>query len=535
MEIMEKETVIDSSEKLLEIELRKLSRVVEQGQSSVVITDRNGIIEYVNPRFCELSGYSKEDVIGKNPGIWKSGFHNKIFYEDLWNTILAGKNWSGEILNKRKNGELFWQSALISPLLDSKGEIINFVAIKEDITEKKRMISELIIAKEKAETTNNLKDAFIANISHEIRTPLNGIMGLTGLIRDNFAYKIGKDDEHLFEEIDKASNRIIRTFDMIVNYSRLQIGDFTVLRKKLDVPSICNNVVKEYAAEAQKKSLNLKFQNNCGDIILFADEFSINLAVSNLIDNAVKFTQSGFIDIMLNKEINGDVILSVTDSGIGMDDGYLEKIFEPYNQAQTGYGRASDGIGLGLSLVKKVLALNNATISVTSIKGAGSSFSINFSKEVHPDTEIIGNNIKPATSFPLEVTNNPVVLIVEDDKINQLTIKMFLANRYTTIITDSSDEVFGILNSNNVDIILMDISIWGKMNGLELTKVIKATQGFSHIPVIAVTAHAFEDDIQNAKEAGCDSFLAKPFSKKSLLDMIESFLSYQKMHELCDV
>jgi CheY-like chemotaxis protein len=135
------------------------------------------------------------------------------------------------------------------------------------------------------------------------------------------------------------------------------------------------------------------------------------------------------------------------------------------------------------------------------------------------DTDIMINS-----SSTSDVPINMVALLVEDDNINQLTIKKFLENRYTTIVTDSSDEVLGILKKNKVDIILMDISIWGKMNGLELTKVLKATKEFSHIPVIAVTAHAFEDDKQNALEAGCDSYLAKPFSKESLLGMMSAFV-----------
>ena len=139
------------------------------------------------------------------------------------------------------------------------------------------------------------------------------------------------------------------------------------------------------------------------------------------------------------------------------------------------------------------------------------------------DTDIMINS-SSAPDGPV----NMVALIVEDDNINQLTIKKFLENRYTTIITDSSDEVLGILLKNKVDIILMDISIWGKMNGLELTKVLKATKEFSHIPVIAVTAHAFEDDKQNALEAGCDSYLAKPFSKESLLGMMSDFVDKSK-------
>jgi CheY-like chemotaxis protein len=139
------------------------------------------------------------------------------------------------------------------------------------------------------------------------------------------------------------------------------------------------------------------------------------------------------------------------------------------------------------------------------------------------DTDIMINS-SSAPDGPV----NMVALIVEDDNINQLTIKKFLENRYTTIITDSSDEVLGILLKNKVDIILMDISIWGRMNGLELTKILKATKEFSHIPVIAVTAHAFEDDKQNALEAGCDSYLAKPFSKEALLGMMSDFVDKSK-------
>jgi CheY-like chemotaxis protein len=139
------------------------------------------------------------------------------------------------------------------------------------------------------------------------------------------------------------------------------------------------------------------------------------------------------------------------------------------------------------------------------------------------DTDIMINS-SSAPDGPV----NMVALIVEDDNINQLTIKKFLENRYTTIITDSSDEVLGILLKNKVDIILMDISIWGRMNGLELTKILKATKEFSHIPVIAVTAHAFEDDKQNALEAGCDSYLAKPFSKESLLGIMSDFVDKSK-------
>jgi PAS domain S-box-containing protein len=500
-----------------EQELLKLSRAVEQGPTSVIITNEAGDIEYVNQKFCEISGYSKEEVIGKNPRIWKSGKHDKKFYEDLWNTVLAGKNWSGEILNKKKNGQLFWQSALISPLVNNSGDITHFVAIKEDITEKKNMISELIEAKEMAESANNLKDAFIANISHEIRTPLTGILGMSSLIRETFHDNIKKENEELFVGIDLSSKRIIRTVDMILNYSRLQVGKFPVFRKKMEIAPICINLVAEFSKTAKDKSLDLSFQNNCDDANIFADEYSITLAVSNLIDNAIKYTNNGFIQVIVYKEKNEDIILDIKDTGIGIGEEYLNKIFEPYLQEQMGYGRAFEGVGLGLALVKKILYLNDAVISIKSKKDKGTTFSINFgkgTKAVEKEPGTVYNSLSPSNP------GNWVVLIVEDDALNQLTIKRFIENKYNTIITDSSDEALEILKKNKVDIILMDISIKGKKNGLEFTKDLKASKEFSHIPVVAITAHAFEEDRQNALGSGCDDFLAKPFSKKSLLAMI---------------
>ncbi|MCA1761112.1 MAG: PAS domain S-box protein, partial [Bacteroidales bacterium] len=148
----------------------KLSRAVEQSSVSVMITNREGRIEYVNPFFTELTGYSFEEAKGKNSNILKSGHQSKAFYQELWNTILSGNDWEGEMLNKKKTGEFYWEKAFISPILNSEGTITNFVAIKENITESKKMIEELVAAKEKAQESDNLKTAFLNNISHEIRT-----------------------------------------------------------------------------------------------------------------------------------------------------------------------------------------------------------------------------------------------------------------------------------------------------------------------------------------------------------------------------
>jgi signal transduction histidine kinase/ActR/RegA family two-component response regulator len=433
-----------------------------------------------------------------------------------------GKN----ILAQRKGGRRFPTEIMLEPVEINN---INFtLAIVRDITEQKRSEMELIDSKEKAESASKLKDAFIANMSHEIRTPLNGILGMTSLIRDTFYDNIKPEDEELFSGIDFSCQRIIRTVDMILNYSRMQVGEFPLLRKNLDLSDICINLVKEFGVAAKTKSLDLIFQNNYGDTTIFADQYSMTMAISNLRDNAIKYTKKGFVNVIIHKGYNDEIILDVKDTGIGIAEGYFEKIFEPYRQEHMGYGRAYEGVGLGLSLVKKIVTLNNAKILVESKKGEGTTFSIYFAKEILPEQKLVQTNIIPKT-LPLPAKSGiEVVLLVEDDRINQLTIKKFLENRFTVIITDSSDEVIEILLQKNIDLILMDISIWGKKNGLELTKELKASKEFSHIPVIAVTAHAYEDDRLNALEAGCDNYLAKPFSKESILNMIESFAAKSK-------
>ena len=517
-------SIIITKQKMAELELRKVSRAVEQGPASVMITNIEGNINYVNQKFIELTGYLKEEVIGKNPKILNSGYHDSNFYENLWNTILSGKNWSGEIQNKKKNGEFYWVSVLISPLINSNGDITDFVAVKEDITEKKIMVSELIYAKEKAESANKLKDAFIANISHEIRTPLTGILGMSSLIRGIIPGEIKQEDEELFEGIELSSQRLIRTIDLILNYSRLQIGDYPLFPKNIDLFSICRNLTNQYSIEAKNKFIELIFQNKCDESIILADEGSVIMSISNLIGNAIKFSSRGSIHLILFKDNDDSIVLNVVDTGIGIGEDYLDKIFEPYRQEQTGYGRAYDGVGLGLALVKKVLNLNGAEITLKSIKGEGTTFSVNFGKAVKIDEGSIGKVSASNISKISQKISKTLILIVEDDSINQMTIKRFLDKSYNSILSKSSGEAIDLLKNNKIDLILMDISIQGERNGLELTKDLKSSKKYSHIPVIAITGHAFEVDRQNAMESGCDNFLAKPFSQLELLDMVNLYL-----------
>lgn len=378
-------TVEDVTErKLMEEKLRVLYRSIEKSPVAVIITDKSGIIEYVNDKFCELTSYLEEEILGQE----LSDFITDDTEEDAkhisrFTFLKIKQEWKGELLFQKKNEELFWGSVYISPLFNERKKITNYVALIEDITEKKIILKELIEAKEAAEKSNKLKDAFIANISHEIRTPLNGILGMISLIRDSFQKYITSEEEQYFASIDNSSRRIIRTVDMILNYSRLYARDYPLEQKEIELSSICNNLVLEFQTAAKVKSLKLSFESSIGEVFINADEYSVTQIISNLIDNAIKYTKEGFVKVTLNKNSDNEAVVKVSDSGIGISKDFLKNIFEPYVQEEMGYSRAYDGIGLGLALVKKFSDMNNARVHIESVKGKGTTVIVNFGKVLH--------------------------------------------------------------------------------------------------------------------------------------------------------
>ncbi len=247
-----------------------------------------------------------------------------------------------------------------------------------DATEKRKAQAALIKAKEEAEKASKLKDAFIANISHEIRTPLNGILGMTSLIKESLHEYIGQDEKEFFNGIDRASKRIIRTIDMIVNYSRFQVGDFPFNPNYYDMDILLTNIIKDCKNSFETKKLRLEYSNKTGKTKLFIDEYSIQQAIGNLLDNAEKFTNEGYVKLTLYKNSDDNVCLDIKDTGVGISEEYLPNLFRPYSQEEFGYNRRFEGIGLGLSLVKKYLDLNNCIINVSSKKDFGTTFTIIF-------------------------------------------------------------------------------------------------------------------------------------------------------------
>ena len=378
--------IIDlTKKKEAEKEYKKLSLAVEQSPASVVITNPAGDIEYVNKRFCEVTGYSKEEVIGKNPRILKSGYQDTEYYKSLWKTISAGKEWNGELQNKRKDGKLYWESAQISPLINEQGDIISFIAVKEDITERKREQEELIKAKESAEEMNRLKNIFLSNISHELRTPLIGILGYAEFLASEL-------EEPRFVEmanvIKTSGKRLNETLNNILDISIIEAKKRKVNFKKQDLLKGLREQIALFKPIAMDKNLSLSLQTDEERLEASVDDGMFMSIITNLLSNALKYTEKGSVTVIARKEPDKAVI-EVRDTGIGISEDYYEVIFEPFRQVSEGWDRKYEGTGIGLALVKNFVDLLGGSIELKSIPNNGSTFVIKLNYDRPDDKNLI--------------------------------------------------------------------------------------------------------------------------------------------------
>lgn len=364
-----------TEQKKVEREIKKLSQAIEQSPVTIVITDLNGNIEYINDQATIITEYSREELIGKNTRIFASGETPKYIYEHLWKTISQGIIWHGELLNKKKNGKLYWESTTISSIINERGEITNFLGIKTDITKQKQLSLDLIQAKEKAEASDKLKTAFMHNISHELRTPLNGILGFASLIsRPN----LDQDTKDLYLSIlNTSSNRLLNTITNFIDISLLVTENQEIHFRPTDIGSILCDLHELAITKCNTKGLELKVEipDNVLTTIIDTDQGLLEKALNHLLDNAIKFTSKGNVTIWsaLADEM---LSISIIDTGVGIDKEAHESIFEYFIQGTTDSTRGYEGSGLGLSIAKEIVTLLGGEIALESEKNFGSTFTI---------------------------------------------------------------------------------------------------------------------------------------------------------------
>jgi PAS domain S-box-containing protein len=365
--------------KEMEERITIFSKASNQSPVSIIITDLNGEVSYINDKYLEDSEYTKDEVFQEES---KKIIASEVAHDDykkMWLDVKNYGSWSGEYYSKTKNGKLYWEEVSITPIKDEKGEIIRYLVIKNDITKRKELISEILVAKKDAEAANNLKSEFLAQMSHEIRTPLNTMLSFHQLFQAEIGDKLDEDLRSCLVGAESASQRIIRTIDLLLNMTELQVGSYTPNRLELDLyDDILDRLLLEKLPECKRKGIELTLSKSTEDTTMFADEYSVTQIFDNIISNAIKYTNKGSVEINCYRNESGRLSISVKDTGIGIAKKNLTTVFDAFAQEEQGYTRSYEGNGLGLALVKEYCKLNRASISVESEKGVGSTFTITF-------------------------------------------------------------------------------------------------------------------------------------------------------------
>jgi PAS domain S-box-containing protein len=385
---MEKENI----EKLLN-DLEKFKLAVENASDQVIITDIEGIVIYGNKAVEKITGFTPNEAIGKKAGtLWKTPMPQE-YYENLWDIIKIKKEvFTDEIKNKRKNGEYYIANISISPVLDSLGNAIYFVAIEHDITKEKEI--------------DRAKTEFVSLASHQLRTPLSSINWYTEMLLAGDAGKINEEQEKYLNEIAIGNKRMVDLVDSLLNVSRLDLGTFIIEPEILNIVEVSKSVISELKQQIENKKIKIEelYKDDVGDFV--ADRKLIRIIFQNLLSNAVKYTlDSGNINIEILKIKNGDnwggkninedsLAIKISDSGIGIPKNQQDKMFSKMFRADNARESETEGTGLGLYIIQSIVDKSGGSIWFESEENKGTTFYVIFSKDGMKKRKELGNWIK---------------------------------------------------------------------------------------------------------------------------------------------
>ena len=496
-------------------ETRKLSLAVQHSPASVVITDREGLIEYVNPAFERATGYTAAEALGKTLRILKSDFHPPSFYEELWLKILRGETWHGEFCNKRKNGEVYWEEASISPIRGEGGEITHFVAVQLDISVLMATERKLEESKEAAESASRAKSAFLASMSHEIRTPMNAVLGLTRLVLDG---RLAPEQREYLTTARSSGEHLLGLIEQILDLSRIEAKKLDLHPAPVDLRSLVAEVLGLLSQQAEKKGLRLESRvDDAVPVWVSGDPLRLRQVLLNLAGNAVKFTASGSVRIEVGPQPGGGdrLLVRVVDTGIGLSEEERTRVFDRFTQADESTTRKFGGSGLGLAISSELVALMEGEIGVESTPGAGSTFW--FTARL-PATDAPAPALPPAMDPP-GAKRSRRVLVVEDNTVNMLVVTRTLARfgHQAEGATTGAEALEKIEAGPPFDIALLDLHM-PDIDGVDLAQRIRAGEAETgkRLPLYALTADARSETEKACREAGMDGFLTKPFSPEAL-------------------
>ena len=507
-----------------EDELKILRTAIEQTANTIVITDPQGAIEYANPAFVTSTGYTLAEALGQNPRVLNSGEQNVSFYQQLWSAITSNQIWRGQFHNKRKDGSLYWESALITPVHNAQGEIAHFIAIKEDVTEQKAMEAKLLDALGRAEAGNRAKNEFLAVMSHELRTPLNGVLGCTDLLADT---TLDAEQQDYARMIKDSGNHLLAVVNDILDFSSIESGTMALKNESVVIADLVESSWRPCLQAIENKGLQFRCEiDGAVPARIPGDTQRIGQILINLLANAVKFTAKGSVALRLSlapDHRHSMLDFVIEDTGIGISPEQLQLLFNPFAQADSTLSRPFEGAGLGLAISRRLAKAMGGTLTVTSTLNQGSSFT--FRLPIPADSSATTPAARPAPEPPSAArppSRDRPILVVEDDGIaSLLTGKMVEALGYRAEFAMNGHEAVEAFQPGKYLAILMDMQM-PVMGGVEATRRIREIEGEAggHVPIIALTANVMPADRELCHQAGMDDFLTKPFNKHDFAAML---------------
>ena len=510
------------AEKKIKIQEEKYRNIIENMNLGLLEVDLNEKIVYLNNSFSNLSGYEPNEILNKDA--------KEVFLIDKKNTVTRSKTEirkkgisdSYEVLVKNKNDEYRWWLISGAPNYNDEGEIIGSIGIHLDITDQKKLEYSLEKAAKEAQNSAKAKEAFLTNMSHEIRTPLNGIIGM---IRELNKTKTTFQQKEIISIANKASNHLLTIINNILDISKIESGEVKLDLTPFNIRNTVDNVLEIVSNSAKEK--NIKIELKIDDDIKsnhIGDSSRLSQILLNIIGNSIKFSQNTplKINITLSKpDINKQLIeFTIEDFGIGMSEDFLKTIFTKFNQEDNLNSRKEQGTGLGLVITKELVELMHGEIEILSKKNIGTKIKIKI------PFIVLENNLEIESKKEIHKIDlkNTRILIAEDNEMNIEVLKSIL-EPYNPILTTANNgqEAIEICKKEPFDLILMDIQM-PIVDGIEATKTLKQIVKIT-TPIIAVSANAFKNEINECYKAGMINYIIKPFEEENLLQIIQTELN----------
>ena len=485
-----------------EEELRKLSRAIEQSPVSVVITDANGNIEYVNAKFSEVTGYAIHEVIGRNPRILQSGLTPIEVYRSMWQTILSGHQWRGKLQNRKKSGELFWEEIHVSALRDSEGRTTNFVAVKEDVTERMKV--------------ERMKSEFISTVSHELRTPLTSIRGALALIAGGVVGELPATVKPLVDIAHKNSERLILLVNDILDMEKIEAGKMEFTSCPIELMQMLKQALEGNRAYAEQYKVSYELESELSEAIISVDANRMMQVLANLLSNAAKFSPVGGKVSVAVERIGERIRVAVKDHGQGIPDEFKDRIFQKFAQADSSDTRKKGGTGLGLSITKTIVEKMGGSIGFDSQPNVQTVFYVEFPEWVEKRLPEISHRYDGFAHR---------VLVCEDNRDTATILRTILEQAgYAVDIAYDASQAKQLLVQGGYAAMTLDLVLPGQ-DGLSLIRELRGHHATADLPILVVSAKATEGRQElNGEGISVIDWIDKPVNQNRLLSVLSGIV-----------